>query len=183
VTGPAVSAAGRYRKAYELDRARGVRRTLPAERPAAHVRQLLADGATVRGIADAAGVSAGVVSRLSRGAKDRVRRDVADKLLAITMADVRARRLATGFVPNVGARRRIQALLAIGWRHEDITAYLAGAGTRTPMVLHQRGDLITPRHPRRGPRRLRRAVHAARALAPDPRPSPRSRLRPAAGLG
>ena len=158
----------RYRKLYDLDRAQSIRRTLTAEHVGKHVRQLLAAGASVRGIADAASVSPSVVSALSREAKGKVRRDVAGKLLAVTMAEVRARGLATGFVPNVGARRRIQALLAIGWRHEDISAYLAAKGTRTQMVLHQRGVWIT------------RATHDAVQVAYDAlsmRPGPSHRTR------
>jgi hypothetical protein len=162
----------RYRKLYDLDRARGISRTLPADRVGEHVRQLLAAGATVRGIADAASVSPSVVSALSRHTKAKVRRDVAGKLLAITMAEVRARRLATGFVPNLGARRRIQA---IGWRHEDISGYLAGTGTRTQMVLHQRGGWIT--------RATHNAVRAAYdAVSMRHGPSSRTRER-AGGLG
>jgi hypothetical protein len=75
---------------------------LPADATAAHVRRLLAAGATACGIASAAGVSPSVVSALGRGAKRAVRRDTAGKILAVAMDRAQAPDLATGLVPDLG---------------------------------------------------------------------------------
>jgi hypothetical protein len=67
-------------------------------------------------------------------------------VLAVTADSVIGRANGLGFVPKLGAVRRIQALLAVGHRHEDITAAMLTAnpavGTRSQMVLHQRGIWI-----------------------------------------
>jgi hypothetical protein len=118
-----------------------VARTLPVAAVEAHVRELADAGATVRGIADAAGVPASVVSRVLSRQQARVRPGTVQRLLAVSIEDVMARPLPSGFVPAVGARRRIAALLALGWRHADITACAGGVQSAT--VLHQAGDLVT----------------------------------------
>jgi hypothetical protein len=118
-----------------------VPRTLPVVAVDAHVRELAAAGATVRGIAEAAGVPASVVSRVLSRQQARVRPGTVQRLLAVSIEDVMARPLPSGFVPAVGARRRIAALLALGWRHEDISAHAGGIQSGT--VLHQVGGLVT----------------------------------------
>jgi hypothetical protein len=103
-----------------------VRRTVPASPVAEHLRGLLELGATRGGIADVAGLHTSAVCK---------------RLLSVSIEDVMRRPAPAGFVPAVGARRRITALLALGWRHEDITA--AAGGVRSAVVLHQVGDLVS----------------------------------------
>lgn len=163
----------RYFKQYRIDRARGIHRTTAAEPVRAHVQRLLAAGASVRGIAETAGVSATTVSRLNRNTEiATIRTDVATKLQAVTLDAIRGRANTAGFVPRIGAQRRVQALLAAGWRHEDLNRFLP-ASTRTELILSQRGGWIT------------RATHDAVCAAYDqlamrPGPSERTRRRAAA---
>lgn len=47
------------------------------------------------------------------------------------------------FVPRIGAARRIEALLALGWTHAHMRAT---SGVNTAVVLHQDGEWITVRN-------------------------------------
>ena len=148
-----------YNKRWRYERDRGLTRIIDASAVAEHVRNLLAvEGCSVRGVAEAAAVSPSVVSRLATGQQQRLKRDIAAKLLRVRPEQVATRANRLGFVPKLGAVRRIQALLAIGHRHQDITAAMLRGnpcGTRSQMVLHQAGDWI--------PRATRDAVLAAYA--------------------
>jgi len=129
-----------YHKRWRVERARGMKRTTSPARAEAHVRALVAAGMSLRGIADASGTTPTVISHLNRGMKTRLTVRVEEKILAARAADVFNRPNRDGFVPNIGARRRVQALLAIGWRHTDLTP-LAGFNTGT--MNHQAGDWIS----------------------------------------
>lgn len=163
-----------YSKRWRLDRHRGITRLVDAAPARANVERLRDQGASMRAIAEVAGVAPSVVSRLSLHPGPKLRRDVAARLTAVSMDAVRARANPAGFVPNLGARRRIRALLALGWRHTDITTYVSAVGTHSAMVLHQRGDWIA------------RATHDAVVAAYDELgmrrgPSQRTRNRALAG--
>lgn len=160
----------RYHKRWRVDRAQGRVRTVDAQPVRAHINTLLAAHLSARAIADVAGVTPQVLTSISRGQRT-VRVGTARKILAVTVEAVYARNLATGFVPNIGARRRIQALLALGWRHSDISAEMGtSCGTRSPMVLHQAGGWIA--------KATHDAVNGAyAALSMRPGPSTRTRDR------
>lgn len=117
-----------------------VRRTVPAGPVAEHLRGLLELGATRGAIADVAGLHTSGVCKVLRGQSRSLRPGTARRMLAVSIQDVMRRPAPAGFVPAVGARRRISALLALGWRHEDITA--AAGGVRSAVVLNQVGDLV-----------------------------------------
>jgi len=160
-----------YKKQWLLDRAMGRPRLHDSRPVRAHINTLLMAGLSVRGIADRAGVSPTVISRLSRVEQPTVRTDTARKILAVQATKVYDRPNGDGFVPNCGARRRIEALMALGWRHEDITAAM-GTRTTSAMVLHQVGNWVA------------RATHDAVAgaydqLAGRPGPSDLTRARAA----
>ena len=72
---------------------------------------------------------------------------------------------ATGHVPRVGAVRRVQALLAMGWSHHEIAA--AGAAN-TPRLLTGDGDLVTVQ-------RWRQVRDVYDRLCMTPGPSPQTR--------
>lgn len=135
-----------YNKRWRHERCQGLTRLVVAAPATARVKELLAAGWSVRSIAEAAGVSPSVVSLLGRGQRTTVKRDTARRLLKVQPEALGQRAKGRGFVPKVGAVRRIQALLAIGHRHQDITAAMLRAqpncGTRSQIVLHQRGDWI-----------------------------------------
>lgn len=133
-----------YYKRWRLDSSRGIKRLVDAGPVHAHLAQLIAAGWSYRAISEAAGVAATTVHKITSRGQATVRRDVAARVLRVRAGQVLDRRAnPAGFVPAVGARRRIEALLALGWRHEDITAAsgLPGPG-RSGVVLHQRGDWL-----------------------------------------
>ncbi|MEV8177221.1 hypothetical protein AB0O99_04135 [Cellulosimicrobium funkei] len=161
-----------YYKRWRLDSSRGIRRLVDADPVHAHLARLVAAGWSYRAISEAAGVAPTTVHKITHRGQATVRRDVAARILRVRADQVLARRAnPAGFVPAVGARRRIEALLALGWRHEDITmaSGLPGPG-RSGVVLHQRGDWLA------------KATHDAiltayAALSSRPGPSDRTRRR------
>lgn len=132
-----------YRKKWQLDRLRGIERTTDPEPARRHIADLRARGVTHAGIADAAGLSTNVITSIRDG-QPTIRVEVARRILAVDLADIIARSNRWGFVPAIGSRRRIQALLAIGWRHGDITPRIRANGARThsQLVLHQAGTSV-----------------------------------------
>lgn len=134
----------RYHKRYRYDRARGIRRNTDPEPVRNHIAALLGAGASYRAVAEAAGVSVQAVSRIHRGQKN-VRRDTAAKIMGVTTRQIRSRDHGDKFVPDLGARRRIRAMMALGHSHDDIAA-AAGWGTRgraVANILNQKGSWIT----------------------------------------
>lgn len=166
----------RYSKRYRLDVSRGIDRSYVAPGPVReHVTALEAAGLTRRSIAVLAGVSPQSVTRLMRGDYDSMQRRVADALLRVRADRVLNRPDPEGFVPALGARRRIRALLAIGWTHETMAAAAGLHAKKTALVLNQAGDLVA------------RVTHdqidaAYHQLSMTPGPSRLTRLR-AARLG
>ena len=103
---PSPRRASRHRKGPLVD-------AEPARR---HVRHLMAAGVSIARIADAAGISTATVSGMlytrgpDRGRCEQLRADNARRILG-----VRAEDIVTGSVDATGTRRRLQALMAIGW--------------------------------------------------------------------
>ena len=159
-----------YQKRWRLDRELGRTRSRDAAPVRAHINVLLASRLSLRAIADLAEVSPSSVHSICTGRQGTVRHDTAKRILAVTVDGVTSRPLRSGFVPAVGARRRIEALLAIAWRHEDITAAMPGVKTSSRLVLHQVGGWVS--------RDTFDAVAAAyTALSGRPGPSERTRRR------
>lgn len=95
----------------------------------AHVQQLQAAGLGFKRIAALAGVSVNALALLlygarhrGRGPSKRIRPDTAEKLLAVT-AGLEALGSST-IVDAVGVRRRLQALVAMGWSQASLAARL-----------------------------------------------------------
>ena len=130
--------SGCYRKRHTFDVAEGRPRTADPGPVTEHIAVLRAAGWTGRGIADASGVSPSQVSALSRGTI-RVSIRVRDAILAITPQRACSRTTGDGHVPAIGARRRIRALLTLGWSHAEMKAR---SGVQTSTVLNQKGTLI-----------------------------------------
>jgi hypothetical protein len=132
-----------WRKRWKIDNARGIKRIVDSSHAEAHVRELVSrHGLSLRGIAEAAGISAYIVSDLNRGLKKGLLRESERAILSVTPESVLARPNGEGFVPNIGGRRRIQALMAMGWRHQDLTPLL---GINTGNIIHQQGGWFTKR--------------------------------------
>lgn len=132
-----------WRKKWRIDNQRGIKRVVPPEAAKAHIQHLVTKHTvTLRGIAKAAGVGAWIVSDLNRGLKPGIYRETEQAILAVTPEAILDRHIADGLVPNVGGRRRLQALLAMGWRHQDLAPML---GMNTSNIIHQPGDWFTKR--------------------------------------
>lgn len=88
----------------------------------AHLRALHDAGWSWRQISRAAGIPASTTTAqsIARGITGRVQVGTAKKFLAVTEPGMRRRRL----VPVIGSRRRLRALVAIGWTQDDLAARL-----------------------------------------------------------
>lgn len=131
----------RYHKRWRHDRAKGILQVIDATEVRNHLAMLTGQALSMRSIAAAAGVSVHTVSGILAG-QERVTRKVAEPLLAVRLKvpDKASRQTTEPFVPKIGAVRRIQALLALGWRYSDMTE--AGA-PRCELTHHQQGRWIT----------------------------------------
>lgn len=106
-----------------------------------HIRRLHASGLTDRRIATIAGLAPETVSSFTKpinrpGTRRSVKRTchpaVAAAILAINPADQ-----IPGFVDAVGARRRVQALVARGWPLEHIARRVGISGNHMRLIIAQ----------------------------------------------
>ncbi|MGG5257485.1 helix-turn-helix transcriptional regulator [Phycicoccus avicenniae] len=116
---PCAAANARYEQQRARRHAYGRFDTYVDAQPARdHVRRLMDAGVGLKRIAEVAGVSQSALGKLIYGAKGRpatarATRPVADKILAVRLTlDTYA---PGARVPNVGTKRRLQALMAGGW--------------------------------------------------------------------
>jgi hypothetical protein len=157
----------RYRKRWQLERERGISRTVDPRPVALHVAALIGAGWTHRAIAGAAGVAPQTVTRLTRGVAKSIGREAAGKILAVDVAQVpsiASHQTAEPFVSRVGTVRRIQALMFMGYSGRDLRAY----GINSYNLLNQQGRWVT-----RSTHDKVAAVY--RGLSHVPGPTPRSR--------
>lgn len=130
-----------YRKQWRIERHQGLNRVVDADPVRAHLLDLMKQhNCSLEGIAQASGVGYMTISRLHRGMVNTMRRSNAQALLATKPEDVRPN--GEVLVPNIGGRRRIQALMAIGWRHKDLTPLL---GLPSANIVYQDGQWFTKR--------------------------------------
>lgn len=130
-----------YRKQWRIERHQGKSRVVDPAEAANHLQRLTKQhNCSLEGIAEASGVGEMTISRLHRGLMKSIRRSNAEALLAVKPEDVRPN--GEVLVPNVGGRRRVQALMANGWRHQDLTPML---GTPSANILYQDGEWFTKR--------------------------------------
>lgn len=127
-------------KKWRIERARGLKRTTSARKSQIHVQTLVANGMSIRSIGEVSGVAPGVISQLSRGLRKCVAVRTESAILSVNLDAVMGRKNPLGFVPNVGARRRIRALMAIGWRHSDLSPMV---GFNTGTLNHQVGNWVS----------------------------------------
>lgn len=121
-----------------------------AEPARAHVLDLMRQGMGWKRICAAAGVSNGGMTKLlygkrrpdgSRTPSKRIRPETADRLLAVRLD------LADGStVPAIGAQRRIQGLVAIGWSQAKLAKRLGWTGANLGQVVHQRDTVTVETH-------------------------------------
>lgn len=110
----------------------GQRALVDAAPVIAHLEQLVAAGVWWRQIAATSGVSRSALSKLRNGQSAKIRRATAARLLAITAANPSAAPHA--LVDATGTRRRLQALVALGYSlaslaRPNIDAWRVARGT------------------------------------------------------
>lgn len=157
----------RYVKRWHYERAQGRKRLTDAAPARRHIDTLIGAGWSLRAIAGAADISPSTVHKILTG-QPTVRRTIAAAILAVDVDQVPAkpsRQTVEPFVSRVGAVRRLQALIALGWPHSQLSAR---SGLNTAVLLNQQGRWVT------------RSTHdkiAAlyRELSATPGPSERSR--------
>ncbi|MFE3276389.1 hypothetical protein [Nocardia sp. NPDC059239] len=107
--------------------ARGIPAFVPLAEPASHLDTLYNWGFSDHAIAAAAGMDQKSVWKIRHRVHDKVSIECAARIMAVTHVPVPAQ---SGMkVPNIGTKRRIQALLAIGWKLDDL-GQLAGVSGR-----------------------------------------------------
>src|SRR5690606_16440081 len=159
-----------YKKKWLLDRELGRRRTVPAQPVRDHIHQLREHGWTLRGIADAAQLGPTTTHVIAHGTQTTVRALTAQRILALRPESINTRPNQDGFVPATGTRRRIRALLALGWPHTELHAR---SGVRTSVTLNPAGEWVSRARADALP-----ALSTALALAPSPPPPPRTASSP-----
>ncbi|HEY3559629.1 MAG TPA: hypothetical protein VGL05_19305 [Kribbella sp.] len=125
----------RWTKQWRLQAARnGGRTTVPTEPIRQHVLQLQSS-MSLSAIGKACGMNSSQMVRLVRGDHPRMWADTARRLLAVR-PDMQ---VGGAYVSAVGSRRRVQALVAVGYGLERIEPYLSGYG-RTNLRMLANGD-------------------------------------------
>jgi hypothetical protein len=131
----------RYGKRWRLDQERGVQRMTDGTATRNHIATLRGMGWSLRAISGASGVSASCLSQLLKGGRVQVRTEA--RVLAVSpeqVPHVPSKGQAEVFVSRVGTTRRIQALLRLGWRHQDMREV---CGKNTALLLGQSGLWVT----------------------------------------
>ena len=86
-----------------------------------HLLYLQRCGVSQRAVAEISAVAEPTVARILTGTQRRVRRDIAGRLISTSPRDTYDRVSDDGFVPRIGAQRRVRALFALGWTDRALT--------------------------------------------------------------
>ncbi len=116
-----------------------------------HIEHLKANGLGLRTIAARAGLSESTLGKLVYGSprdghkkSHRVKRVTAEKVLAV-QATIDT--LAGGaLVPGVGTRRRLQALIAVGWSQAKLAREIGYTVRNFCALLHSDRDVVAATH-------------------------------------
>lgn len=131
-----------YGKRWRQERAQGILRIVDATEAKRRLDTLVGAGWSARAIAGTAGVSVQCITKILNG-QPRANRTTVAAILTVdpeTVPQAASKQTTEPFVPRVGAVRRIQALLAMGWPHHE---QQRRSGVSTAMILSQRGRWIT----------------------------------------
>lgn len=115
---------------YQLDRHRGIRRYQSTAKVKERIEWLMGQGFSAAAIAAAADVDRGTVLDALSGKNRMITLKKEKKIMAVTPEDIYAQP-GRGYVPAIGAVRRIQALITMGWRYKDLNEL---CGIRTEKV-------------------------------------------------
>ncbi|PWJ23344.1 hypothetical protein ATK17_3838 [Branchiibius hedensis] len=154
--------------AYQLDRARGLTRYVPADPIRRRLQRFVDADVPVKALARSTGLSAPALQAILSGDRTTVQRRTATRVSGLTLTDVYDQQ-QSGHVPKVGAVRRVHALMAMGWTKDHIAE--AGA-TSLPRVLSGPGNLITLEKWREI-----KTVYEELSMTPGPSPATRARAR------
>jgi hypothetical protein len=113
----------------------------------AHVMSLHDAGMSYGSIASAAGLNRSTLTKIVRDRQPKVTQRIATALYSVTgpVYDGVDPEDET-FVPRIGAVRRVQALLAIGWTHKAMSALVGQGSNWTANFVHQQGTWVTRRN-------------------------------------
>lgn len=150
--------------AYRRDRDAGRPRYVDAAPVRVRLQGLVDAHVPVRALGRVTGLSATTVRKILDGNQPHVQRATAARVAGLSPGDVYANQ-STGHVPRVGAARRVQALLAMGWPHQMLGA--AGI-VNSAQIIGASGDLITVQ-------RWRQVRDVYDRLSMTPGPSPETR--------
>ena len=128
---------------YQMDRHRGIRRFRSTEKAKEHIQWLQAQGFTCTAIATAAGVDRGTVLNIVSGKNRMTTLKTEKKIMAVTPEDIYAGGTRKSYVPDVGAVRRVQALITMGWRYRDLNKL---CGLRTEKIGQGTGLMFREHH-------------------------------------
>jgi len=138
------AATARYIKRWNYDRTHGRPHRIPTPpQLLAHLDTLRGAGWSYRAIAAEADLTTHVVHRLHTQRPATTRPTYATAILALDPDRIPARPAidtTEPFVPRIGTTRRLQALLTIGWGHQQMRAH---CGLNTANLLHQQGRWVT----------------------------------------
>ena len=95
---------------------------VPAGPARAWVEQLVAEGYSRQAIAAAANVADRTISSTTLAKRVVMDRRVSAALLNLTRHDIATNSLPVSLIPAIGAARRLQALMWMGWRMVDLAA-------------------------------------------------------------
>lgn len=160
-------------RAYENRRNRlrgyGTWQPLVDVQPArSHVSNLVAAGYTIHSIAAASGTDGGTLQRVLYGPNKTLRTETAKRLLALQASDMRLSENRT--IDATGTRRRLQALVAIGWPVTHIARHI-GTHPR-PLTELTRAEHVS----RRNAQRVGIAYRRLCALSPASDGVPRNQI-------
>lgn len=113
-----------YQKRYSIERARGLKRLVDADDARAFIQSLRGLGISDQRIAEAAGVDRTTVGNIRRGVTRQVQVSLNRRIMAIKLEDLYVGPNPLGHAPEVGAIRRIEALMCMGWRYKDMNPRL-----------------------------------------------------------
>lgn len=129
----------RYHKKWRHEYESGLRRRTPNEPVAAHIKLLEDAGMTPSAVCAIAGIGRSTYYAIRNRRKPTCHVRIAAAIIAVTADSYRPE---PALVPSIGARRRIQALLALGWTHDELTAR---CGINTALKLSQRSHHLLRR--------------------------------------
>ena len=132
--------AGYHRHRYRMIGYGQWHPTVDASATRQHIAALRATGVSLEAIGDTAGLWRNTIAAIAHGRIQRIRARTAEAVLRVTADIITAH--STVAVCAVGTRRRLQALVAIGWPQRHLAQRLGMTGSNFGAMLYGRS---TPR--------------------------------------